>query len=93
MAYLTGKNQRWEYCTLIFMPHINGATLVLAIQAVDSKIAELEQEIDSLPSDQGGELESLLLSYTNAAEAMKRAYAEALAEANNLPPYEKLVRA
>lgn len=74
------------------MPNINGRTLALAIQAVDFKIADLEQTIDSLPADEGGELETLLLSYTNAAEALKRAYQEALAESDNLPPYEKLVR-
>ncbi|MGJ0428130.1 hypothetical protein [Methylobacter sp.] len=74
------------------MPNINGRTLALAIQAVDFKIADLEQTIDSLPADEGCELETLLLSYTNAAEALKRAYQEALAESDNLPPYEKLVR-
>lgn len=74
------------------MPNINGRTLALAIQAVDFKIADLEQTIDSLPADEGSELETLLLSYTNAAEALKRAYQEALAESDNLPPYEKLVR-
>ncbi len=74
------------------MPNINGRTLAMAIQAVDFKMADLERTIDAQPSDQGSELESLLLSYTNAAEALKRAYQEALAEVSNLPPYEKLVR-
>lgn len=74
------------------MPNINGKTLVLAIQAVDFKMANLEQTIDSLPPDEGSELESLLLSYTNAAHALKQAYQEALTESTNLPPYEKLVR-
>jgi len=32
------------------------------------------------------------LSYENTAEALKRAYHEALAEVDNLPAYEKLVR-
>ncbi|WAK01212.1 hypothetical protein [Methylobacter sp. YRD-M1] len=74
------------------MPNINGRTLALAIQAVDFEIADLEQTIDSLPVDEGSELETLLLSYINAAETLKRAYQEALAESDNLPPYEKLVR-
>ncbi len=74
------------------MPNVNGNTLVLAIQAVDFKMADLEQTIDSLPPDEGSDLEALLLSYTNAAEVLKRAYHEALAESCNLPPYEKLVR-
>lgn len=74
------------------MPNINGRTLAMAIQAVDFKIADLEKKIDALPSDQGAEIESLLLSYENAAEALKHAYREALSEADNLPPYDKLVR-
>jgi len=64
----------------------------MVIQAVDFKMADLEQKIDSLLPDEGSELEELLLSYANAAEALKRAYQEALAESSNLPPYEKLVR-
>lgn len=74
------------------MPNINGRTLALVIQAVDFKMADLERTIDELPFDKGSELESLLLSYTNAAEALKCAYQEALVEVDNLPPYEKLVR-
>jgi hypothetical protein len=75
----------------VSMPNLNGRTLALIIQAVDFKIADLEQKIAALPSDQGSELESLLLSYENAAEALKDAYREALTEVDNLPPYEKLI--
>jgi len=74
------------------MPNVNGKTLALAIQAVDFKMADLEITIDSLPPDEGSDLESLLLSYANAAHALKQAYIEALSESSNLPPYEKLVR-
>ncbi|NOS87169.1 MAG: hypothetical protein HOP34_01280 [Methylococcaceae bacterium] len=75
------------------MPTVTGIHLALAIQAVDFKMADLEQTLDALPPDQGADLEGLLLSYTNAAEAFKCAYQEALAETDNLPAYEKLVRA
>lgn len=64
----------------------------MAIQAVDFKIADIEKKIDELPSNQGSDFESLLLSYENAAETLKRAYHEAMNEVDNLPPYEKLVR-
>ena len=74
------------------MPEVNGRTLVMAIQAVDCKIAELERDIEAQPSTSGADLEELLLSYENAAQALKRAYEEARAEVDNLPPYEKLVR-
>ncbi len=73
------------------MPNINGRTLALAIQAVDFKMSDLERIINSKPPDQGAELESLFLSYSNAAEALKLAYKEALLEVDNLPPYEDLV--
>ena len=52
----------------------------------------LERSIDALSVDQGAELEELLLGCANAAEALKRAYLEALTQASNLPPYERLVR-
>lgn len=74
------------------MPNVSGNTLVLVIQAVDFKMADLEHRLDALPSDRGGELEALLFDYENAAHALKQAYQEALAEADNLPPYEQLVR-
>jgi hypothetical protein len=74
------------------MPNVNGMTLAMAIQAVDFKIADIERAIAALPEDEGADLESLLLSYDKAAQALKRAYDEARAEADNLPPYEKLVR-
>lgn len=74
------------------MTTLDGRTLVLAIQAVDFKMADLERRLETQPPDQGADLESLLLSYSNAAEALKRAYQETLTEADNLPPDENLVR-
>lgn len=66
--------------------------LVLVIQAVDAKIDELEGELASLPAGEGSELESLLLSYVNAAAALEREYREVLAQFSNFPPYESLVK-
>lgn len=74
------------------MPMISAQHLVLVIQAIDSKIAELDSTLNSLPPDQGAELEQLLLSYDNVAVALEREYRVALTEFSNLPPYEKLVR-
>lgn len=64
----------------------------MGIQAVDFKMADLEKKLAT--DDAGGsfELEPLLLNYSNAAEALERAYQEALTEVDNLPTYEKLVR-
>ncbi len=75
------------------MSHISGNTLMLAVQAVDFKMADLERTIDAMPPDEGGDLEALLLAYSNAAQALKLAYLEAQAARSNLPPYETLVRA
>ncbi|NJD08690.1 MAG: hypothetical protein FIA97_19685 [Methylococcaceae bacterium] len=74
------------------MTTLNGKTLVLAIQAIDFKMADLEKKLDAEPPDRGADLEELLLGYSNAAEAFKRAYQEALTEVDHLPPYESLVR-
>ena len=40
------------------MPNINGRTLVIAIQAVDFKMADIERSIAALPADEGADLES-----------------------------------
>ncbi len=74
------------------MPTISASHLVLVIQAVDFKIADLEARIEALPDNEGSELESLLLDYDLAADALKQAYQEAAAQFSNLPPYEQLVR-
>lgn len=74
------------------MPQINGSALMMSIQAVDSKIAEISQRLETDDSPEAGELESLLLSYTKAASSLKAGYEEALRTTSNLPPYEKLVR-
>ncbi len=75
------------------MPQINGMTLMMAIQAVDAKIAEIEDQLDNDDSPEADELEPLLLSYMKAASALKTAYDEALESTSNLPPYSDLVRA
>lgn len=75
------------------MPNVSGKHLMMAIRAVDAKILELERELDARPAevDDQGELELLHLSYTNTAEALRRAYEEALLTVTNLPPYATLV--
>lgn len=74
------------------MPEINGVTLMMAIQAVDSKVNEISKQLETDDSPEAGELESLLLCYEKALMVLKEGYEQALKTAGNLPPYEHLVR-
>ena len=74
------------------MPEINGLTLMMAIQAVDSKITEIVKRLENDNSPEAGELELLLLSYEKTLTALKMGYEQALQTPGNLPPYDQLVR-
>ncbi len=74
------------------MPEISGHTLVMAIQAVDAKINDIEHRLATDSTEYGADLESLLLSYEKAASALEAAYSEALRSLSNLPTYESLVK-
>jgi len=73
------------------MANVNGNTLMMAIQAVNSSIKELEEErIQVGENEEIVDIVELLLSYSNAASELERAYREELEKTDNLPPYEKL---
>lgn len=72
------------------MPEINGLTLMMAIQAVDSKINEIVKQLEHDDSPEAGELELLLLSYEKTLAALKVGYEQALKTSSNLPPYDQL---
>ncbi|HKT28097.1 hypothetical protein [Dyella sp.] len=74
------------------MPQISGSTLMMAIQAVDAKIHQLAEQLETDDSPQAGELEVLLLSFEMAAQELRTGYEEAQRTVSNLPPYQKLVR-
>ncbi len=74
------------------MPEITGPTLMMAIQAVDSKIKEIAARLEKDDSLEAADLELLLLSYEKALSSLKTGYEEALHHSSNLPPYEQLVR-
>lgn len=73
------------------MPEINGITLMMAIQAVESKMNDIERCLQDDACPNGAELESLLLSYDKAATALRIGYEAALKGSSNLPPYEELI--
>lgn len=73
------------------MPEINGITLMMAIQAVEFKMNDIERSLQDETCANGAELESLLLSYDKAATALRVGYEDAVKLSSNLPPYETLV--
>ena len=74
------------------MPEVSDRTLVVAIQAVDAEMRRLAGQIDASEDDSHqADLEELLLTYSHAAEDLKKAYYSALRPGGNLPPYSKLV--
>ena len=76
------------------MANVSGRTLVAVIQILDDKIKSMQAQISAGdPADASlVDVEEEMVEYTVAAMELKKAYAEALAEAGNLPPYSDLVR-
>lgn len=74
------------------MPQISGSTLMMVIQAVDDKIHQLIEQLETDDSPQASELELLLLSFEKAAQELKFGYEEAQRTVSNFPPYQELVR-
>lgn len=74
------------------MPEISGTTLMMAIQAVESKIADIGRRLDDVNCPNGAELESLLPGCDKAATALRIGYEAALEQSSNLAPYDTLVR-
>ena len=73
------------------MADVDGITLMMAIQAVDAKIVEIDQDRHETHDASAADLDELLLSYTLAAEQLKKAYLTEASRSSNLPPYEVLV--
>lgn len=74
------------------MPEVDGNTLVMAIQAVDDKLHALEAARDLAGEEHADDYVEEIMAFDEAAHKLKRAYDQAQRLANNLPPYDKLVR-
>jgi len=74
------------------MPEVDGNTLVMAIQAVDEKLNALETARELAGEAHADDFVEEILAFDEAAQKLKRAYEQAQRLANNLPPYDKLVR-
>jgi hypothetical protein len=72
------------------MAHVDGMTLMMAIQAVDEVIGRLteatEDEASADPNDQ-----TLLMDYRRAARRLADAYSKVCEVELDLPPYDELV--
>ncbi|AVK07042.1 MULTISPECIES: hypothetical protein [Pseudomonas aeruginosa group] len=66
-------------------------TLMVAIQCVAARTRELDAQLQSDDPENAAELEQLLVGYDLAADDLKNAYEEALAQYSGLPPYDRLV--
>jgi hypothetical protein len=72
------------------MPDVSGNTLLMAIQAVQDAMKNLEARLDDPDVDPLDDTE-MLITYTRAAEELRQAYEIARLNTSNLPPYDKLV--
>jgi hypothetical protein len=71
---------------------VSGTTLMMAIQAVHAQVRHYESLLKSETLRDAAEIQSLILSYENAARALEHAYRQERVNGSNLPEYETLVR-
>lgn len=76
------------------MAQIDGQTLLMAVQAVQAQIRQIDEAIARAGEDDDvTDLEDLLAGYTRAADALREAYEAEERVSGNLPPYDMLVSA
>jgi hypothetical protein len=74
------------------MADIDGQTLLMAVQAVQTQIHSLEAQIDQAGEDDDvSDQEDLLMGYMRAAATLRVAYEAEELVSSNLPPYDRLV--
>ncbi len=73
------------------MTKLSTHTLMMAIQAVDTKTKHLAQEIDKAADPELSDLEEEMLAFSKAQMELKKVYLEVQQESDNLPLYEELV--
>jgi hypothetical protein len=73
-------------------PRLDGRALMMAIRAVREAVLRLEGSLNDAPPSKRSKLIELLVSYDEAAEALKHAYLiERFNSRLKLPPYEAIV--
>ena len=74
------------------MADINGITLGMAIQAVQSEIQRFEQLLTSETLRDPADVQDLIFAYERTAETLKAAYISDWTEGTSLPTYDELVK-
>jgi hypothetical protein len=74
------------------MAEVSGATLMVAIQALDTVRRDTAEARHEMDDNDRADLDELLVSYDLAARELQRAYDQARLSAVNLPPHEQLIR-
>jgi hypothetical protein len=74
------------------MAQVDGQTLLMAVQAVQTQIRLLSEELDRAGEDDDlTDQEDLLAGYMRAADALRVAYEAEELVSSNLPPYGLLI--
>lgn len=74
------------------MAQVDGQTLLMAVQAVQTQIRLLSEELDRAGEDDDlTDQEDLLAGYMRAADALRVAYEAEELVSSNLPPYDLLI--
>jgi hypothetical protein len=74
------------------MSELSSDTLVIAIQAVDAEMLQIEEQLEGIHPGEHPDLDDLLMAYQKAARELKFFYEQAQLLALDLPPYEELIR-
>lgn len=73
------------------MADVDGLTLVMAIQAVQSEIRRFEGLLASETLRDPADIEIVVVTFERAAETLKAAYLSEWTPDSNLPAYDRLV--
>jgi hypothetical protein len=74
------------------MPEVSAKAIAVSIRAVQAEIERLQEELRTDDPEDIPDTQEILLSYSLAAEELKKAYEHALRMSNNLVPYEDLIK-
>jgi hypothetical protein len=73
------------------MPEVSAKAIAVSIRAVQAEIDRLQEELKTADAEDIPDTQELLLSVSQVAVELKKAYEHALRMSNNLVPYEDLI--
>ena len=74
------------------MPEVSAKAIAVSIRAVQAEIDRLQDELKTADEEDIPDTQELLLSVSQVAVELKKAYEHALRMSNNLVPYEDLIQ-